>query len=488
MEPEDKPESEDKPEAERIPEPENKPEPEKKPEPETQQEPKNQTETKSEKVSIIENSFLVITGILALLAIASFLFSGPQFIFDYWWWISVAGVLIFSGIFYRKNELIVSGIVLLSATFIVFSNAIIFSFNPDLLTMDWFKSLIIIGFISSLVYVLKLIEKKDISLIFTLFLIITIATTFYYIPSSQIPKTHGTVLSPNWFQALNWIKDNTAECATIATYWDPGHFITGIAERPVIYDGTSQSSLRHLHTNETGGKQGLEEINYENGIVQLVLREDGNITKARMKDVAISMLTENESLAIENLKNYLKPGCNEMYFIASSDLISKSQWWTYFATWAPTKIGTCQTLENPKGDCYFYNMISLANAKPQPTQNAIVYTYPMSQNQAFLLYEINNTMKPYLQQGGMLATVEKIFYYTREGAGFTHIYPEADVKGLIWLSPDRQIIIYIPPELENALFTKMYFFNGYNLNNQPLEHFEFINNWGGEVKLFKVKF
>ncbi|MBI3190912.1 hypothetical protein HYZ41_04395, partial [archaeon] len=61
----------------------------------------------------------------------------------------------------------------------------------------------------------------------------------YYLESLKISECAGTVLSDNWWQALNWIKNNTKECAVVATYWDPGHFITGIARRPVVFDGAS---------------------------------------------------------------------------------------------------------------------------------------------------------------------------------------------------------------------------------------------------------
>jgi len=40
----------------------------------------------------------------------------------------------------------------------------------------------------------------------------------------------------------------------------------------------------------------------------------------------------------------------------------------------------------------------------------------------------------------------------------------------------------MPPELVDALFTRMFFFDGAGLKN-----FELVHNWGGEVKLFRVK-
>jgi hypothetical protein len=106
----------------------------------------------------------------------------------------------------------------------------------------------------------------------------------------------------------------------------------------------------------------------------------------------------------------------------------------------------------------------------------------MSEQQSFLIYNINGTLKPYLQQANQFASVEKIFYVTSSGTGVIKTYPDAEVKGLLWVTPDMQILVYIPPELETSMFTQLYFFNG-----QGLENFEFINNWGGEVKLFRVK-
>jgi hypothetical protein len=107
----------------------------------------------------------------------------------------------------------------------------------------------------------------------------------------------------------------------------------------------------------------------------------------------------------------------------------------------------------------------------------------MTENQAFVLYDINGTLKPYLQAGNQSLNVEKLFYYTKDGNAMLTTNTEAEVKGMLWLEPSRQLMIFIPPELENSIFTKMFFFNG-----QGLEHFEYVDQWGGEVKLYKVKF
>lgn len=313
-------------------------------------------------------------------------------------------------------------------------------------------------------------------------LLITIAVflffiNIFYIQSVFISECTGTVLSDNWWEALNWIRNNTKECSVIATYWDPGHFITGIAKRSVVFDGASQSEVFYKPSPEN--RTGIFIERHENGINRVLFYSSGNVTRARIQDIATTLLTTNESLAVEILKDYTKPGCeNDMYYIASSDLISKSHWWTYFSTWDPT---------NPPnyGKSYNYLMVSLESTRPVLGQNAIAYTYTLRQDNRivlqFVLYETNNTLRPFLQQQGQLLKVEKLFYFDRQGNGRITFEPEAEVKGLLWLDGSRQIIVFIQPELEQSLFTRMFFFNGLGL-----EKFEFIREWGGEVKLFKV--
>jgi len=314
-------------------------------------------------------------------------------------------------------------------------------------------------------------EIKYVYIIVLLIFIILQMNYFYYDPGTNLAKSQGTVLSDNWWEGLNWIKNNTDECAVVATYWDPGHFITGIARRAAVFDGASQNALLVVDTDDLRDEIVIE--NFDSGINHIVMYENGKRTTARIQDISTTLLTGNETLAIDILSYYMKPNCTEMYYIASSDLISKSQWWSYFSTWDPID----------KGNRYIYYTVQLTQAKPIPSENAISYTYAMGQNQAFVLYDIEDNLKPYLQSGNQFLEVEKLFYFKKDGTPNFIISEEAEVKGLLWLDPSRQLIIFIPPELENSIFTRLYFFNG-----EGLENFEFVNSWGGEVKLFKVKF
>lgn len=320
--------------------------------------------------------------------------------------------------------------------------------------------------------------KKRIALI--LFAAVITAYVLYipYSNSYEIASYSGAVLSNNWFEALHWLRDNTPNCTVIATYWDPGHFITALAERPVVFDGASQNSV---WTREFEGKLSQEEMakiavipNYRYEYFEKDGKTYTRITTARIQDIGTSLLTSNETLAVNILRKFLIPGCNNsMYYIASGDLIGKSQWWTYFSTWSP---------QGHTGTKYYYAIAALYQTKPMLTDNATIYVYPVAQDQSFLIYEKDGQMSAYFQNGRDTVAVQKLFYFRGE-YGIMQTAEDFAVEGLIWLSLDKSQIIFIPKELMDSMFTRMFLFNG-----EGLEKFQFVSNFGGEVKIFKVIF
>jgi dolichyl-phosphooligosaccharide-protein glycotransferase len=350
-----------------------------------------------------------------------------------------------------------------------------------ILSSDW---LIFAGALTTVSVVLvmtKNMKKSTVLTVAVLFVVISLSLTFFVKPASAVASSAAPVLSPNWFEGLNWIKENTPECSTVVTYWDPGHFIRTIGKRTVVFDGGSQNHVFEIATDST--TDGTTVQDFDSGVTRVVTIEDGIRTTARIQDITATMLTSDESLALEILKDYRKPGCKDLYYIASSDLIGKSVWWTYFSTWAPNKKGTCPAVNNPKGDCYTYNILNLANAVP--TQDAIIYTYPAGGGQAFVLrYNPDlDQVEPFISQNNNLLRVENAFYFTKDGRGALATSENAEVPGMVWVNPDKNSIIYMSPELQNSIFTRLFFFDG-----SGLENFELVNQWGGELKLFKVTF
>lgn len=325
-----------------------------------------------------------------------------------------------------------------------------------------------------ILFAMKKINKHDFLAGILAFFTVIIILLFYLIPSYAISANQGTVLTNNWWESLNWMKNNTPECSIVATYWDPGHFIVSIAKRPVVFDGAGQNAIYTRPTNDTSSGVVIE--NYDKGISQVKLYQGGNVTTGRIKDISITLFTDNETLAYNILKDYNKKGCSEMYYIASSDLVYKSQWWTYFATWDPLK-------NDPKGVSYNYFPAQLTRRKPLFSQATVGYEYQISEGQSFVLYDDNGTMHALLQQNNQFAKIQKVTYPTKFGFVTTED-PSGEIKGTVYI-PDSSlsVIFFFPQELEDSMFTKMFFYNG-----AGLKHFEYVDSWGGEVKIFRVRF
>lgn len=319
------------------------------------------------------------------------------------------------------------------------------------------------------------LNKQTITSALVVLLIIVLCYQNYSL-SEQLIRTHQVpIYSKNWIDAMLWLRDNTPACTVIATYWDPGHFITEVARRPVIFDGASQNAK---FTWEEQGILDVSEIKEKVGHDKFTFTYDyernvTTITTARIQDVAITLLTSNESQALTILRRYLMPNCSSMYYLATGDLVGKSQWWSYFATWSRDVYS---------GTKYFYYPIALTKTQPLVRENAVVYVYAIGREASFLVYELDDSLELYYQQGERLGRVERFFYFVNF-TGEMKSYDDAELRGMVWLAPDKSWLVYIPPELENSLFTRMFFFNG-----AGLEYFKLVKNFGGEVKVFRVDF
>lgn len=282
--------------------------------------------------------------------------------------------------------------------------------------------------------------------------------------ANQLSIQSQPILSDNWFEMFNWIKNNTAECSVVATYWDPGHFITGIAERPVVYDGGSQNAKAEFNKSDVDmSSKAFDDI-------LLYEEKDGKIIRSRMKDMATVLYTSDEEKAVDILELY-KGNCSEMYFLASSDLIGKSQWWSYFATWTPNT-------ESGEKSVYYPARLTM----DKKADNGTNYVYSIGSNQAFVVNVEGSDLTPYLKQGSEFLKIGRLFYFD-ENNGYLKTIPDADMNGILYLTPGNQMVYYIPEEIADSVFTKAYFFNG-----QGLDNFEYVDSWGGEVKLFQVNF
>ncbi len=308
-----------------------------------------------------------------------------------------------------------------------------------------------IGFYGSVILLIILIVVSGYSLLSV------------YKNSEKMASHYGTGISKNWADAMNWLKNNTPECTVITTYWDPGYWIAALSERKVIYDGGSQGSIRHTPIDELNG---LDCVLDRGGYIEEEDRKEYCVT-SRMQDMAGVLYTSNETKAAKILETYLG-NCSEMYELASNDLIGKSHWWSYFSNWDP---------EKGKGQAYDYAVIRLQDQRKLLLENGTALIYgPFNLK---IIFE-NNTQKiePLLLQEGKYHKI-KHMVITKNNTHMKLNYSDATVPGTLWVDPSMKLVIYMPEQIENSMFTRMFFYDG-----EGLEYFEpaYINP---QVKLFK---
>jgi len=126
-----------------------------------------------------------------------------------------------------------------------------------------------------------------------------------------IARQAGPSFDQNWLNLFEWMRTETEPDAIMASWWDPGHAVTALGERPAVADG-SQDPL-HVH------------------------------------DLGVIFTTTNESLALMLLDRY-----NVSYFFTSSDLLGKYGAISFLGTGNPQnypQIGLSDSRQLSEGNC-----------------------------------------------------------------------------------------------------------------------------------------
>lgn len=287
------------------------------------------------------------------------------------------------------------------------------------------------------------------------------AVQFHYAAS-------GMMISQNWYNALDWLKENADKDSLISTWWDPGHIIAGYTGLKVHADGAHCSPKQCIPYNH-------------------------NI---RIRDMGRIMSTTNETEAVQILKKYkeLTPeqceqarqkfkeimpqdACKpvtDIYLIASADLIGKYYWMSFFGSWdEKTKTGN--------GKNFFQLPYSGQSREGLPTYGNII---TLLQKDGRLAAVINIP-----QQGIRNMFIEDIVYYQQGQEMHSHFNEtNKTLKGMLWIDPSFRMVIFMEEAVKNSIFTNLFFFNGNGVeefNLPKLTSFQLVYS-NPEVKIFRV--
>ncbi|MBI4894335.1 MAG: hypothetical protein HY833_01215 [Candidatus Aenigmarchaeota archaeon] len=280
----------------------------------------------------------------------------------------------------------------------------------------------------------------------------------------------GLDVSDNWKNGLAWLKENGDRDSLVSTWWDPGHIITGSTGLKVMADG-AHCGFSCLFLNHDSRIQDMGRafaISSENESVRILSKYRG-VTDKQCAELKQKFGDRFPAEACDPISG--------MYVLATSDLIGKYYWLSFFGTGQGAAFTQCglnqQETDRLKAPTY----VCSAGA---PTEISVI-------QQNTTLFAIMNSP----QQGVRNAPISHLVIY-QNGAdlGFTTTQVGNVVDGLAWVDPSFQTLVYMQPKVRDSVFTNMFFFNGLgqrDIGLPALKSYDMVYQ-NPEMKIFKVDF
>jgi len=281
----------------------------------------------------------------------------------------------------------------------------------------------------------------------------------------------GTWISQNWYDALDWLKENADKDSLVATWWDPGHIISG-------YTG--------LKVHADGAHCGTQCIPYNHN--------------TRIRDMGRIFSTSNESESITIIKKYTHltdEQCNkarttfgekvpedackdvtEVYVLATSDLIGKYFWMSCFGSFnmEKWKAGNRDTNQLCQGKNFIQIPFVNFDRSGLPVYSNNFMTITLLQNDTKLLAVLNVP-----SQGIRNTLVKDVVFYQTGTEQISQVSGGNPLDAMIWIDPSFRAIIFMEQGVRDSVFTKMFFFVG-----KELTGFELVYS-NPEVKIYKAE-
>ena len=365
------------------------------------------------------------------------------------------------------------------------------------------------------VYGIKPVATKKVPLKkYVIIIAIVIALVSPTVCGAYVTSTHvvpGT--SDAMWNSMTWINENAPEDTVITSWWDFGYLFEIAADRQVPFDGGSQSGERAfwlcqaITTSDLELSAGIFRMLDSSGTLadEALVNYTGDTGKAtsilidilpKTAEDAQSTLTSKYHLTAAQAKDvvqYTHPDkVRPVIFVASSDMLQKAGWWSYFGAWdfknqssqnynyyVPTeqvKVGAGQTgklaLLEDQG-MTINAVISRGNGNNTTTgYTEAVYTENGEQ------IMINDTPYNPLNISNIIV-IEDGYLVKNESVGNVK---NANFTLFLMGNDNNYSPILISNELANSMFTRLYLLGG---SGQDI--FENVHNENG-VMLFNVNF
>lgn len=382
-------------------------------------------------------------------------------------------------------------------------------------------------------YVVEFAKKKIKiqSWIASVLFVVAILLLFVQVPLSQARTMGGQdvpLMNDAWWNALTKIKQSSQPDAVINSWWDFGHHFKYVADRAVTSDGASQNSppaywiglamltndekksMSILRMLDCGNSRGIEFINgYTNNTAISI----DIMNNAIMMDKTMARIyyLENGITDPDALLKLTHCDSAEDFFITSEDMIGKAPVWSHFGGWDFKKAYAYINLKNKPQDVFIDTMMTTFNYTNGQSQQIYDSIQSLSDETS-----INTWISPWPQYMGGLsqcgivdnATIcanglrfnmsnEEATVQTQGGSGKPAFLAYLNASGNFVkksyddnvgisaiITPSGQSII-MSNELVDSIFTRLYFFKGYDMDYFTMFDDQAIVS-GGEIITWKI--
>ncbi len=306
-----------------------------------------------------------------------------------------------------------------------------------------------------------------------------VAAAYTFSNTQAVPTADDSM-----YELLTWIKNNTSPNTVLTSWWDYGHFFTVMGDRPVTFDGGSQNTPRAywvgraLATNNESLSAGILKMLTSSGDQGISILENytGDTGKSAEilnrilpvdKQAAQTILIKEYDLTPDQAQNVLKytHSANSVphQLILSADMIGKASVWSEFGNW---------NFQEGTGQAYGYSAQQASASQVNGTmiiqaQNGAVAQINGTQVTAGLAYSQNNLTQ--------IIEPHKLIVIKNNQIVMNQIVSnQSPISILLMIDNNSYLAVVMSKQLEDSMFTRLYFENGAGLSR-----FKFAHSVGG---------
>ncbi|WP_321422372.1 STT3 domain-containing protein [uncultured Methanobacterium sp.] len=294
------------------------------------------------------------------------------------------------------------------------------------------------------------------------------------ISNSVVPGTDDAMVN-----TLTWVKNNTPSNAVMTSWWDYGHLFAVKADRGVTFDGGSQNNARAywvgkaLSTNNEALSAGILKMLASSGdngymTVENFTNNTGKTVEIMDKILVVdktsaqNILTSQYGMTTQQAQNVLQythpDNVTQDLFVTSLDMVGKAGWWSYFGNWNFTS-------NNSTNSIY-----SLAQANATSENNAATI---QGENNVTVVINGTNVTGGLQVSKNKIAPPHRIIIVTDgKTVSDTVVNNQSSFSILVVKQDNNLITVVMSKDLEDSMFTRLFFMQGAGLTHFKLAHKE----------------